>query len=373
MTFKPYRIAIIQPSAGIHWSGGTGNFAIELSQYLSSFFEVELMCGNPSLPHAYPAGGISRTRARKLIQFLQLNVLLRKMSTNPEIVIEHATNFFPCLLHLLRQPADLIFPCNSYGGLAVASIVRSLLGTPILYKSSNGLLGEGKILARDLKFRPDHLVAFSQEIEDFARQVRPEQSVSTIPNGVDLQKFNPDGKRIDLGLPTPIILCVASLSRKGHKRVELAIQAVAQVPEASLFVCGDGADRDYYQTMGNTLLGAHRFAIKTFPFDQMPLVYRSADVFTLCSYAEPFGTVYLQAMASGLPIVCTDNAMSQYIMADAGILCDVTDVEVYAAALRKALTTNWQSKVIKNVQRFSWETVAKSYRDLMLRMIENQT
>lgn len=135
-----YRIAIVHPSAGINWSGGTENFAIELADRLSPYFEVELLGGSPDIPHYHPSGGISRNQARELIAHPWINSFLRRFSTNPDIVIEHLTNFAPCALRLIRQPADLIFPCNSYGGLAMAGLVRKLLGTPILYKNPQWLV-----------------------------------------------------------------------------------------------------------------------------------------------------------------------------------------------------------------------------------------
>lgn len=365
-----YRIAIVHPSAGVNWSGGTENFAIELAHYLSPYFQVELLGGSPQIPHYYPAGGIPRNKARDLIAHPWIGSFLRRFSTNPDIVIEHLTSFFPSALRLIRQPADLIFPCNSYGGLAMAGLVRNLLGTPILYKAHNGLLQGGKLLTRDLQFKPDHLVVFSKTMERFVNQAFPQQPVSIIPNGVDVKKFTPLGEKIDLGLPKPIVLCVASLNRQGHKRVELAIQAVSQLSQGSLLVCGDGQDRQYYQAMGERLLGSERFSVQTFPFEQMPMVYRSADIFTLPSIDEPFGQAYVQAMASGLTVVATDDELRQWMVADAGILCDVTNIHGYASAIRQGLQENCQSKALENAKRFSWERVSQQYRDLMLKMIQ---
>ena len=366
-----YRIVIVHPSAGDNWSGGSEIFAIELANYLSPYFQVELLAGSGDLPHCHPAGGIPRNQARELIAHPWINSFLRRFSTNPDIVIEHLTSFIPCALRLIRQPADLIFPCNSYGGLAMAGLVRSLLGTPILYKAHNGLLNEGKILTRDLKFKPDRLVVVSETMKNFVNRTVPDQSVSVIPYGIDVVgKFTPSGEKIDLGLQKPIVLCVASLNRKGHKRVDLAIEAVARLSKASLFICGDGADRQYYQAMGERLLGSDRFKIQTLPFDRMPAVYRSADMFTLPSIDEPFGLCYVEAMASGLTVVAPDDEMRRIIMGNAGILCDVTDIECYAKAIEQGLLEDRRSKALENAKRFSWERISQQYRDLMLKMIQ---
>lgn len=365
------RVAIVHPSAGVNWSGGSESFAIELARHLSSYMDVELLGGNEQVPCYHPAGGLNRTQVMELmIRFPFLSQFLRQFSNHPEIWVEHGTNFIPCLTRLLTKPADLIFPCNSYGGLAMAAAVRALSGTPVLYKAHTGLLLGGKILERELKFRPDHLVVVSQEMKDRARQIRPEQSISILSCGVDTEKFRPSGNRIPLDLSGPVVLCVASLNRTDHKRVELAIRAVSQLPDASLLVCGDGSDRDYFQALGDKMLGPSRFKIQTFTFYQMPDVYRSVDLFTLPSENEPFGIAFIEAMGCGLPVVATDDQLRRYIVGDAGILCDVTDIDQYAKALQTALSRDWQSKPLERAKQFSWDSVARRYVSLMKTIID---
>ncbi|MDF5707843.1 MAG: glycosyltransferase [Nostoc sp. S4] len=366
---RAYRVVLVHPSAGVNWSGGSEIFAIELARHLSTDFEVELLAGDRCSSFYHPAGGISRTKARQILNSSAIASLLKRFSTHPDIVIEHLTSFFPCAIRLLRRPADLIFPCNDYGGLAMAAFVRALIGTPIIYTEHTGLLAQGRPLARNLQFRPDRLVVFSETMANFARILRPSQPITIIPNGVDTNRFTPQGEQIALGLNSPVVLCVASLNRDCHKRVELAIKAVACLPQVSLLICGDGTDRAYFQSLGDELLGGDRFAIKTFAADRMPKVYRSVNAFTLPSINEPCALSYLEAMASGLPVVTTDDEMRRYMVADAGILCDVTDIENYAAAIAKVLSGDWQDKARNSALRFGWDAVALRYRDVILQTI----
>lgn len=366
---RPPRIVLVHPSVGVIWSGGSEIFTLELARHLTKYFEVELLSGADCESFCRPAGGITRDRAYELVKHPLVAPWMSKLATYPEFAIEHLTNFIPCASYLLRQPADLIFPCNDYGGLAMAALVRKIRGTPILFTEHAGGMNGGKALARNLKFKPDHLVVFSEDIANLARQFQPEQEINIIPNGVDTDRFTPTGETINLGLPSPIILFVASLKRDSHKRVELAIEAVAKVPGASLLLCGDGIDRDYYQQLGDRLL-KNRFVIKSFTYQQMPAVYRSVDLFTLPSENEPFGLAYIEAMACGIPVVATEDAMRRYIVGDGGILCDVTDAELYAEALAKALQLDWKNLPRQNSLRFSWSNIALRYRDLILNTID---
>lgn len=368
---RRYRVVLVHPSAGLNWSGGTETFAMELARRLSPYFDVELLSEAEASgdPLFYRVGGISRIHAYPVVRHPLLAPILQRFATHPAILIEHLSCFLPYAIHLLRRPADLIFPCNDYGGLAMAACVRALIGTPILFTEHGSFLGDGRTLVRNLRFRPDQLVVFSEAVEAFVRSRQPSQSVSIIPNGVDLNRFTPEGSHMDFGLPKPIVLCVASVARHSHKRVELAIQAMKQLPQGSLLVCGDGPDHDYYQSLGEKLIGAERFAIRTFSHEQMPAVYRSVDTFTLPSVNEPFALSYMEAMASGLPVVTTDDEIRRFIVADSGIVCDVTNPDIYATALAGVLNGEWGPRARQNATRFSWDVIALRYRDLILQTI----
>ncbi len=366
---RPCRIALVHPAAGVNWSGGAETFAIELSRYLSNYFEVELLSGTHCSPLSYPVYSIPYNHTYELMRPPLIKPLWSNFIKSPEIWLEHFSGFLPCALHLLRKPVDLIFPCNEWGGLAMASTVRSLIQTPILYTEHGSLIEDGYHLLRNMRFRPDHLVVFSEVVSRFVHEVQTEQAVSIIPNGVDLKRFTLLGESMDLGLPKPIVLCVSSLERTGYKRSELVIHAMKYLPHASLLICGNGPDRDYYQALGDDLLGPERFAIQTFPFEKMPIVYRSSDIFTLASVDEPFALSYLEAMASGLPIVTTKDEIRRHIVGEAGVVCNVTNAEIYAEALNTVLSKRSEIQARNNALRFSWDTMALRYREVIEKTI----
>ena len=364
-----YKVTIIHPSVGVNWSGGSEIFAIEMTRHLAAFFDVELLSGAKCGEYSRIAGGIPRAYTYDFINQPLIKNLAYRFANHPEIIIEHLTNFLPCVIHCLTNSTDLIFPCSDYGGLAIAAAVRAIKGTPIIYTEHNSLLAQGKCLRRNLRFCPDHLIVYNDKTARFARNIRKNQQISIIPNGVDVKKFTPEGSKIDFGLTKPVVLCVASLNRKNHKRVDLAINAVSRLSEASLLLCGDGPDKNYFQARGDKLLGSNRFKICTFPFQKMPEVYRSADIFTLPSINEPFGFAYIEAMASGLPVVANDDEMCRYLVGNSGILCDVTDSYIYAETLSKVLQKNWHQNTVNNALRFSWDDVALKYHDVILETI----
>ena len=162
-----------------------------------------------------------------------------------------------------------------------------------------------------------------------------------------------------------MLLTVGALNRQNHKRIHLAIEAVSQLNDVSLLICGDGPDVQYFNDLCTQKLGAQRFNIVKVDFADIPNVYRSVDAFTLPSEDEPFGRVYLEAMASGLPVIATDDSMRRTLIGKAGVVCNVENIGEYAAAIASTLTTDWAGAPIEQAADFSWESVAERYADVI--------
>ncbi|MBC3767641.1 glycosyltransferase [Neptunicella marina] len=381
------RIAIIHPEAGVSSNGGSQLSALELTRHLRPYCQVELLCsannieamGDDAHQFVTRLPAIPRGRIKPWLQHPVAGPLLRPFSHNPEIFFELLTSFIPYFLYLIRHPFDLLYPNNGYAGLMLATRVRALNGVPLLYTERAGLLANGKILRKDLAYKPDHLVVFDQHTQDKVNQWRPQQACSVLPNGVDLSRFASEGERLNLGLPGKVVLCVGSLARSNHKRIELTIAAMATLTkftDCSLLICGDGPDKAYFADLAAQQLAPQRYRIASFGFEQMPQVYRSCDLFTLASANEPFGRVYLEALASGLPVVAPDDAMRRSILAEAGRFCDVSDIEAYANCLAAALPlkqqTDWQQLAKQQAERFSWHNIARQYASVIYQMTGHQ-
>lgn len=354
-----YKVVLIHPSAGVNWKGNSENFAIELARHLDNHLEVELLSGAECGSFSRLIKSVTRSDVVNWKYYPLLDRILSRWFSNPEIAIEHLSSFLPCINYLLTHPADLIFPQNGYGGLFVAHCIRAIRDTPILFTEHSPSTKKSDDLRRSLTLKPDYLIAPNPAVARYVQHLAPHQLFNIIPYGIDSKEFTPLGKSMITGLSKPTILCVAPLKKYGNSRIELAIKAVARLPEASLLVCGDGCDRDYFQELGNRLLGTKRFQIKTFAYAQMPSVYRSADIFTLPSLEAFRGLTYIEAMACGLPVVATDDSVRRYLIGEGGITCNVTDIDIYAESLQIALDRQWlKQQAQTNALRFSWQQIA---------------
>jgi len=103
----------------------------------------------------------------------------------------------------------------------------------------------------------------------------------------------------------------------------------------------------------------------------MPTVYRSVNVFTLASdYCEAFGIAYLEALASGLPIVAPDDQLRQEILGHYALYVrNVADSNQYSQKLKQALEKE-SIRPEKWLQKFSWDNIAKQYQELCLNLLK---
>lgn len=193
----------------------------------------------------------------------------------------------------------------------------------------------------------------------------PNQRVFTIPNFVDEETFCPGDKeqlRRQLGIPSDsyVVLCAASI-RKYHKRIDYLLYEFAKFASGfdgnALLLVAGGREDDTAELiqLGERLLGERVRFLVNVPRAEMPNIYRLADVFVLPSLFETFGIVLLEAMASGLPVICHDTATFRLIAGPAGSFSDLSKAGSLGAEfarladghLRKAISRSARNHVLR--------------------------
>jgi len=209
---------------------------------------------------------------------------------------------------------------------------------------------------------------------DYLDRNRERWASALIPNGVDLSRFRTgDDERERLGLPSdrPIVLMVSAFI--ATKRVVDGVRAVSRLDDAMLVVAGDGPLRDDAEALAADLLPG-RYRRISLPASEMPALYRSADAFLHLSLLESFGNVFLEAWASGLPVVGHDSERLRWILGEsAPYLCDTENEAELARALATALATGRQrSGSMAGVERFGWPTIAGEYQQFIATLLANR-
>ena len=240
-----------------------------------------------------------------------------------------------------------------------------------------------RYLARSLAMlssRPDAIIVNSQDGQRYHGRIgyRPKQWIN-IPNGVDLERFQPRrderaALRDRLGLPANA--AVIGLVARYHpmKDVETFLRSAAlfqQDHENTKFVlCGDGL------SPGNAPLAE---LIRTLDLDgrivllgprsDIELIYPTLDALTLCSvYGEGFPNVLCEAMACDVPCVATDVGDSVGIIGDCGLIVPRRDPLALVQAWITLLETGWRSAAgggrSRVAARYSLQRMCAHYESL---------
>ena len=157
-----------------------------------------------------------------------------------------------------------------------------------------------------------------------------------IPHGIDLQTFHPGVEtdfRSQHGIPPDafVVISVGTICY-WHKRMDYVIREVAAVPDAWLVIVGqESSDSPAIKALGREFM-EDRIIFTTMPHNELPKAYAAADVFVLGSLFETFGIVYIEAMAMGLPVICTNHPNQKSIVKE-GVFIDMKQSGALAIVL----------------------------------------
>lgn len=337
-------------------------FVHEVAGRLAAHQDVTVFQAGPKQKAAYDTEVIGNYKRNKLFSSLPTTHPIRRLFLDTQRLKEL---FFTLqtLPKLIKSRPDVIISINSGWQALICSIYSRVAGAKLVII---GHSGPGWDDRWNLLMKPHLFIALTKHQSNWAKKATIwKQAFAQIPDGVDLTKFTHAGKKFHTNLKKPIILMIAASSP--DKRVEQGIRAVASLPTGSLLLIGTGPLDERVNKLGYELLGGKRFFHTTVSREDVPNYYRSANIFTLCSKSsEAFGIVYLEAMASGLACVATDDESRREIVGNAGVFVKDPDNEKeYSEAIKKALAKDWGSIPREQAQKYSWDEVAHQYEKIL--------
>ena len=243
------------------------------------------------------------------------NAANRAFAMRPEIVWSS---------HIRLLPAAWAARMAAIGGRLVANVYGRELWSRWQWVYRR-LLSRADAVVSDCHFSRDFVV------DDYG--VKPER-VRVIWDCVDLSRFHPDSRRIDLleqfGIPSgPGFRYVLTLGRmaqatryKGYDRLLDAVAAFKENPNVIGILAGDGDDRERLQRRAREMgLERKAFFLGSVPEAMLPDVYNLGDMFALVSErghgkGEGVPLTPLEAAACGKPIVVGNEDGSQEAVID---------------------------------------------------------
>lgn len=217
------------------------------------------------------------------------------------------------------------------------------------------LLGLSEVLATLVA---DRSVVVSENTRRWLPWVR-----TVIPNGVDLARFYPGEKS-----PNPSILFVGTYRQRKRGKLLADIfqkEVRPSLPEAELWMVSEDAP----VSPGVSVFG--RVADS-----ELAELYRRAWVFCLPSTYEGFGVPYIEAMASGCPVVATPNAGALEVTASrrAGLIAGADELgsELLALLTSDIRRAELAELGLARAHDFDLRVVARSYEDLYRELLDRR-
>ncbi len=283
-----------------------------------------LVCDPGGLPVIERRAGVEVIRARRLATALSMPISLHQ----PRL--------------LARQRADIVhvhspYPLGEIAALASRHRARLVLTyhSDVL-RQRRALRLYAPVLRRVLR-AADRIIATSPRYVETSPWLTPvADRCRVIPLGVDESRFTP--VREDT---TAELLFVGRL--RHYKGLDVLLHALRHLEGIRLRVVGDGPMENAWRTLARDLglLDRVRFEGQV-PDERLPRVYHESRIFVLpsTSRAEAFGTVLLEAMASGLPCITTEvGTGSSWVVrhGETGLVVPAADVHALRAALARLL------------------------------------
>jgi UDP-glucose:(heptosyl)LPS alpha-1,3-glucosyltransferase len=194
---------------------------------------------------------------------------------------------------------------------------------------------------------------------------------------IDTEKFHPrvreeyrESTRTKLGIPAGAQVAVFAGSGFVRKGVAAFLQVVQRLPELHGIVVGHDKAMPKFKSLAARLGVANRVHFTGGVNDVRPY-YGAADVFLMPTLYEPFGLVYGEAMACGLPAIVSRDAGAQDWIAEGqnGFVVDPLDIGSMARTVTAALTNPAMRAAARNsVLPFTAEAAAAQYRALYARL-----
>ena len=238
-------------------------------------------------------------------------------------------------------------------------------------------------------YRPDRMHVVPPGL-DLSRYAPPTESPEAPPIAAELERFLTHPAR-------PILLAIARPDER--KNFTGLVEAYAQTPglrdAANLvLVMGNREDlrempsasrrviEQVLQAVDRHDLYGHVAYPKRHGTDDVPGLYRwaarSGGLFVNPALTEPFGLTLLEAAASGLPIVATDDGGPADIVGacENGVLVDSLEPLAIGQAMKDALADRarwqrWSERGLERVHRvFSWESHAERYAEIVGGLLE---
>lgn len=357
--------------------GGTSLFFYHLAKYFSLRHDVHLF-------------------ANKVDEEIRKNenITIHKISPFvPVELFECIIFFLLCSIKLKKAKYDIIHTAGTaaYGANIISCHLIHSAYEKCVFKTKKSRLKDiyhfiytkfNSLLEKLIfKRNRNRFIAISHKIEKELETFGvPQDRVSLIYRGVDLQEYRQDNRKkvrerltrtLGLNKDSFLILFAGDLTRRG-KGLDYLLASIKNIHDETvkLLIAGNLRHNIYEKRVKKMGLG-ERVIFLGFK-DDLPDIYSGCDLFVFPSLYDGFGLVVIEAMASGLPVLVSKYAGASEIIEDGknGVIFknpkDVESLSEIILGLKKdrKLRERLGKNARKSVMKYDWINMAKKVEEV---------
>lgn len=299
---------------------------------------------------------------------------------------------YRALKKIVDEGAYDIIHCHTPVGAMLARLAAlgaRKKGTKVVYTAHGFHFFKGAVLINWLLYFPvewflahftDVLITINRE--DYVRAQRfAAKKVYYVPGvGIDTKKFVVDSDlkqakrqaiRAEFGIPddATVILSVGEVNKNKNHRV--VIEALAGLKDTNIhyIICGRGPLEKSHRALAERHGVEERIHLAGYRNDVVDF-YHAADMFVFPSLREGLPVAVMEAMASGLPIVCSRIRGNSDLIVNGknGLMVDEGTPKDYEKALRQLLDEKKRCEIsafnVKKAAGFDLENLKRKYKQI---------
>lgn len=262
---------------------------------------------------------------------------------------------FGRLLKLFYPKLKTIYTAHGFHFFKGAPLLNWLVYFPIEYICS---------------FFTDILITINQEDYYLAKKVMEARKIKYISGvGIDINKYqniqvDKKVKRKELGIPENAIMLLSVGELSPRKNHQVVLRALEKLKDANIHYCiaGQGNLEEKLKIIVNDLEIQNQVHFLGYRKDINELC-KVADIFVFPSLQEGLPVALMEAMASGLPVVCSDiRGNNDLINEDGGYRCDPKSVDDFFNGINELIKNEdkkvyYQNNNLETIREFSIDLV----------------
>lgn len=277
------------------------------------------------------------------------------------------------LLH--REKFDMVHCHTETGGVITRLCMNANLSIPYIYTPHGMSFFKGSSLLSQTIYRPIEkwickkmtcVLAMNEEELSTLKHWNPMSARFVHGIGIDLKSirdYKADSKtlRLELNIPldAQIILSVGELSK--NKNHQVIIQTLVDLENVYYVICGEGPQRKALLSQARSLKVEKRLILAGYRNDVLSF-YHLADIFVFPSHHEGLSVSLMEAMAIGVPVVCSRIRGNVDLVKDeeGGFLCDVNNYRAFTVAIHRLLNDERLRKDFKQINQQRIQAFSKA-------------